>query len=232
MLLILIPTRHEAAGILRRLRPLRPLPGMPNGSLHAGAIGSVAVTLLLTGMGPEAADRATRAALAHLQGITAVVLAGYAGGLDPALRVGDLLVKARAPALTPGNFRPIDTILDASVVLADTAAKAEAFRTTGACVVDMESRAVEAALADRPELPFYIIRAVSDAAEHRLPEATLAFGYDMATSRETPGRMAWHLLTHPGEIGPLLTFLKRLPPAHRQLTEFILDRLPELAAAR
>jgi adenosylhomocysteine nucleosidase len=61
---------------------------------HAGKVGSWTVLAGVIGMGPAVARQATERVLADGP-FDRVVVVGIAGGLDPALRVGDLMVPER-----------------------------------------------------------------------------------------------------------------------------------------
>lgn len=123
----------------------------------------------------------------HDPGCRAVISFGIAGGLDPSLKPGDVVVGTGV--VTAEGRRPAD--LDAAaallgclsglpnrVVSADVAgvdaaalevaAKAALRAQTGAAIVDMESH-VAAAYAGRHGLPFAILRVVCDPADRALP---------------------------------------------------------------
>ena len=130
----------------------------------------------------------TRAKIASLiaQGVTGLVSFGIAGGLDPALPVGALVISEtvfdgtgyrylgaatwceQACAAAPGAIRgPVyasDAIVD-SVALKD-----QIFRHLKTVAADMESHHVARAAA-RHGLPFLVIRAVADTAAEALPAA-------------------------------------------------------------
>lgn len=114
---------------------------------------------------------------ALLQADPALVLSsGLAGGLDPALAVGtvvidgdEALVNALAAAL-PGAIRAPITGQDA--IAAGIAGKAALRQATGAAVVDMESH-IAARVARRHGVPFAAIRVISDTADEALPPAAL-----------------------------------------------------------
>jgi len=104
----------------------------------------------------------------------AVILAGLAGGLDPALRSGDVVIDDPAhivaPDVAPGARRAV--IYGADRIIASAAEKAELFRSTAMPAVDMESCAVRAAAA-AASVPFINIRAVVDTAGDPLDPETI-----------------------------------------------------------
>jgi adenosylhomocysteine nucleosidase len=76
---------------------------------HAGMAGEWSVHAVVTGMGPELAREVTRRALAATP-TDHVMVVGIAGGLDPALPVGSLIVPARVQLYPDGpeyTSRPI-----------------------------------------------------------------------------------------------------------------------------
>ena len=113
---------------------------------------------------------------------------GVCGALAPALRAGDLLIASALVA--DGRVWPIDAHWTAHLAAALPAArlapltagdsmigsvaeKRALHAATGAAAVDMESHIVAEAAA-RHGLPFAVVRAVSDTADHTLPPAALA----------------------------------------------------------
>ena len=113
------------------------------------------------------------------RGVSGLISFGLAGGLDPALAPGILIVPR---TVVQGDERwDVDPALVARLggstghilaggdgVLATSAEKAALRRTTGADAVDLESAA-----AARSGLPFAALRAVCDPAERDLPRAAL-----------------------------------------------------------
>jgi adenosylhomocysteine nucleosidase len=112
-------------------------------------------------------------------GAGALLSFGYAGGLDPALKAGDLLIPTWV--LAGGHYYPVDpslaasfggmreqVILGAMGVLGEVEAKQRVRQQTEACAVDLESGAV-AQVAWRNRLPFAVLRAVCDPADRALP---------------------------------------------------------------
>lgn len=130
------------------------------------------------GTEPETAARALLAA-----GATRLVSFGLAGGLDPALPPGTLVLATEV--IADGQCWPTDPawaaafpqahrapVLGVVEPLTSRAAKAAAFARTGAVAVDMESGAV-ARVAAQAGVPLLVLRAVADPAGQAVPAAAL-----------------------------------------------------------
>ncbi|MGO4711684.1 phosphorylase [Bradyrhizobium sp. 2TAF24] len=119
--------------------------------------------------------------------VRGIVSFGVAGGLDPELESGDVVVatevvvrdrrwQAVSPASRnlvslPGSGRPkiVPGVLAGSEdVVVDQAGKAALRAMTGAAAVDMESH-IAAAYAEENDLPFAAVRVISDPASRALP---------------------------------------------------------------
>lgn len=225
VILVLIPSRHEAADFLPRLEGATRL--KPDGETRVtrGLLRGRPVAVAEIGMGAPVASRRVRSLLAAMPEAEVVWLAGYGGGLDPSLRRGDIVVWERTPGALPESsslpaHRRPGPVFTASEVVATPEHKARLHRETGRAVVEMEADAVLAET-DARGLACAAVRAVSDAADEALPADLLACGYDMRLGRETPLRMMWRLATHPGDIGRLRRFLAALPPVRRALADFL-----------
>ena len=115
-------------------------------------------------------------------GASGLISFGLAGGLDPALAPGTVVVPAAVvedgrsygvdAALAARLGRVGGTQLAAHAVVVGLAERAHLFAATGAGAVDLESGAV-ARVAKRHDLPFAVLRAVCDPAWHELPPAAL-----------------------------------------------------------
>ena len=134
--------------------------------------------------------RRLRALLARQgpKGITAVLSFGIAGGLNPALETGHVVVadavisadnrRMADRALADALLRALSevgrvkllraTVAGAEIALADPDVKSAARAQTGAAVVDMESH-IAADYADEHGLPFGAVRVVCDPASDSLP---------------------------------------------------------------
>jgi len=130
---------------------------------------------------PEGAAGAATNLIA--EGATALISFGLAGGLNPALRPGAILIPATViearlaracdPALLAWLGGPTDATIVAGAAIAATAAdKASLFTITGADAIDLESGAVARAAA-AAGIPFAVLRAICDPAERDLPPAAL-----------------------------------------------------------
>jgi adenosylhomocysteine nucleosidase len=146
--------------------------------------------LAVSGMGCTSAAIASQR-LADA-GVTALMSFGLAGGLDPGLRAGTIILPSEVISLDGAGFltaqawrerfrlviakqHPVAAgrLLTSPQPLAAPADKAAAFRRTGAVAVDMESLGVAEVAAARG-LPFIAVRVIVDTAADILPRAIVA----------------------------------------------------------
>jgi adenosylhomocysteine nucleosidase len=110
--------------------------------------------------------------LDRAQNLRCVMLAGFAGALDPALKVGDVVLDD-CPQGWTGNFDGRrGRIYTSPEIVGNAEQKAALFRQTAALAVDMESDIVRG-WATKAAAPFVSIRAISDSAEQSLDPAIL-----------------------------------------------------------
>jgi nucleoside phosphorylase len=184
----------------------------------------------LSGIGGAAAALAAKGLIEA--GAAALMTFGMAGGLDPKLEAGSLLLPTeviardgtRLPTARAWRERlsaalsPHCAVLDGRVLSSDRSidsprAKAEAFRETGAAAVDMESVAVARIAADH-RLPFLCVRVIVDTAADSLPRAVVA------ASREgyvRVGRLLGGLVVAPGDVAAVIRLSLRYRSAMRML---------------
>lgn len=176
-------------------------------------------TLILTAMKSEAAAiGAGRASVIgigaiHLDRIDSlprvVIMAGLAGGLDPSLRTGDVVLDDPGGLVTALSSRPgliRGRIWTADRVVASAEEKRSVFRETGCSCVDMEQGIVKR-WADSRGVPLVGLRAICDTAADCLPPGLLCCVDAEGSAR--PGKIMALLLRRPGTITKLLR-LRRL----------------------
>ena len=212
----------------RALGPSMPLGGDPPLS-ELAHLGDGAL-LAVSGIGRLSAEAAARALVGA--GASSLMTFGMAGGLDPALKAGSVVLPcemisadgrrfaaSRAwrervaaeisslRAVTEGN------LLTSAQAIDTPAEKAETFRRTGAAAVDMESAAV-AEIALHFNLPFIAVRVIVDTAADTLPRSVVN------ASREGQvqiSRLIAGLILAPGDIPALIRLSQRYRIATRSL---------------
>lgn len=199
----------------------------PGGTAPLGECG----WLQLSGMGRANARRAA-VALADA-GATALMSWGCAGGLDPTLKAGALLLPAKIRAADARVFlvsvawhkqlrdqlswqleAHVGDLLEASHPLTSAAKKNTLFCATGAAAVDMESAAVAEVAAERG-LEFAALRVVLDPAARALPGSALA-AIDTA-GRLQVSKLLRSLLQRPRDLYELLQLRSDLRMAQTTL---------------
>lgn len=194
------------------------------------AAGKAGVRILTVGIGRQNAEKSAREFLAT-HSPEWVLTCGFAGGLNPDLKLGDVVfeVAETRPATSPfqlparlaaagaraGKFFCADRI-------ATTVAEKKKLREeTGADAVEMESGAIHAVCRERG-LACVTVRVISDPANEDLP---LDFNALAKPDRSLDfGRLAWVVARSPGKIGALLALQKKTSFAARQLAA-VLDRI-------
>jgi adenosylhomocysteine nucleosidase len=199
-------------------------------SLGGGAL------LAVSGMGGGLAAPAARRLVDA--GASALMSFGLAGGLDPTLDPGTVVLPSevisrngtrfptsaewrRQLGLAVAEMTPVASgTLLSSVQPIDTAeAKAAAFRETGAVAVDMESVSV-AEVAAAHGLPFMAVRVIVDGAADVLPQAVLAAsrGGHLSVMRLVCG-----LAFAPRDIVGVIRLARRYRAATRSLSAVVRD---------
>jgi adenosylhomocysteine nucleosidase len=197
----------------------------PLGKLADGTLVAV------TGMGSAAASAGARALIDA--GATALASWGMAGGLDPTLSAGAILLPTEVMgsdgklvntaqgwrdrlscAVAPHAPVRSGRLLSTPRAIGSVADKAALFQTTGAAAVDMESAAI-GDVAEQNRLPFIAVRVVVDSAGDVLPRAVTA-------AADNEGHLqVWRLIgalaLAPSEFAPLIRLARRYRAANRSL---------------
>jgi adenosylhomocysteine nucleosidase len=180
--------------------------------------------ILVTGMGTQCATNAVQSHLAA-RCPRLVITCGFAGGLDPAHPLGQVL----ADCSQAGPFRepvrrahlPEGRFAHSDQVLISAAEKGRLRQTTGADAVEMESTAIVSLCRER-NIPALMLRVISDTARENLP-------LDFNQFRRVDGdlslpRLLLGLAGSPSAVPRLIAFQRHLRIAARCLAE-ALDRL-------
>lgn len=188
----------------------RPIPSLVCFALQqeAGAFLKLAarraeIAILFTGMGRVNAEKSIRRFFEH-NCAQSVFTCGFAGGLNPTLKTGDVvfatddeLLRVRLADAGAGSARLV--CVPRIVVTAQQ--KAELFRATGADAVEMESEAIRAVCRERG-IPCATVRAISDPAPEDLPlDFNLLSKPDLNLDY---GRLALMIAKSPGKVPALL----------------------------
>ena len=197
--LICFALKEEAA-------PFRPL-----------AMRTPGVSVLLVGMGRENAERSVRRFLPG-DAPERVFTCGFAGGLNPELRTGDVVFDApEAPdcraALLAAGARPAKFFC-ADRIAITVAEKARLRAETGADAVEMESAAIHAVCRERG-IECVTVRAISDPADEDLP---LDFNALSRPDRNLDWtKLALAIARSPGKIGALMALRRKTGLAAERL---------------
>jgi hypothetical protein len=177
----------------------------------------------------KANDEASFATREGACGPHLVLTCGFAGGLNPDLKLGDVIFeignrkseignleeKLLATGAKPTKFFCADRI-------ATTVAEKKKLRDeTGADAVEMESAAIHAVCAEHG-IPCATVRVISDTANEDLP---LDFNALAKPDKNLDfGKLAWAIAKSPGKIGALMELRKKTKFAAEQLAA-VLDKI-------
>ena len=167
------------------------------------------------GIGAEAARRASEAVIVLYQpGI--IYSAGYAGGLDPAIGIGQVMRPARVTNVGDGSSASIaggEGVLVTAASVASPAQKRRLRESFGAQAVDMEASAVARA-AEARGIEFAAIKAISDEFEFEFPNTG---GFVDAHGRFLEARFALFAAMRPWLWGRLIELGRNSRRASRAL---------------
>jgi adenosylhomocysteine nucleosidase len=207
---------------------------------YRAEIGSASVDVILTGMGPANARRATEIALSAEHDVC--ISSGFAGGLKPEYAVADVLVAAALLQFDSPDVIRSDAALVEHALRTNCADEAKCFVSVDRVVetpeekrdlaefgdaVEMESYAVLAVAAQR-KVPAVAIRAISDRFDQRLP---MDFsGTIDECGHVLKGKLARKIVSDPSKIPALIRLGKQSQAAAGRLAEFLESYIERLAA--
>jgi adenosylhomocysteine nucleosidase len=178
--------------------------------------------VLVTGMGARAAEAALRKSLKDNRP-ELIVAAGFAGGLNPQLTLGQVVLDdrqgaaaARINARKDSALIVTGIIFSSARVLITPEEKGKCRSETHADAVDMESETIRR-IAGEQGIPMIALRSISDTVHEMLPLDFNQFMTPQGGMRF--GRLIAHLMFHPGKIPSLLRFQKRVSIAARELAK-------------
>jgi adenosylhomocysteine nucleosidase len=186
----------------------------------------------LSGIGTRSARLAAKDLVE--QGANALISWGSAGGLDPELSPGSLVLPERVLSSEQISYS-VDRswhsrlltllsehvglhtgpLIESPAVLKTPEEKLYLSKRSGAIAVDMESAAV-AKVALKAQIPFVAIRAVLDPVDMRLPTSVLAATDELWRLR--PLRLLKGLARHPQEFYLLIQLVRYFRAARATLT--------------
>lgn len=180
------------------------------------------VRVIVTGMGPQNTERCVRASLETFRA-ERVLTCGFAGALNPELRVGDVVYDSATTAagfqsdLRSLGAKPARFVCSARVAVT-AADKRELRRATGADAVEMESGTVHSVCRNRGILCL-TLRGISDAADEDLPlDFNRLQNPDCSLNY---GRLALAVAKSPGRIGALRRLQRNCQHAAEELARIL-----------
>jgi adenosylhomocysteine nucleosidase len=208
--------------------------------LFKANFGSNEVTVLLTGIGGDNADKAMQTVPMGMYDVC--ISAGLAGALEADLRPGDVVVARTSETLDQGlrvesdaalvdfavacGARAVNVSLTSRKIVA-AADEKQALSASGS-VVEMETSHV-LTVAEKHHVPVVAVRAISDAAEEDLP---VDFGRIIDSRGHLKfGGLFKEVGLHPYRLAPLMKFAGRSRAATGSLADF-LDRFISAIAAK
>jgi adenosylhomocysteine nucleosidase len=190
---------------------------------RTGLRGGHHVSILLTGIGRQNAEKSLREFLAGGASVPPdlVLTCGFAGGLNPDLKLGDIIFETSDETL---RVKLLDAgakqlkIFCADRIATTVAEKKKLRAETGADAVEMESAAIHAVCRERG-IPCATVRVISDTAGEDLP---LDFNTLSKPDRNLDFcKLAWAIARSPGKIPALMQLQKKTRFAAGQLADVL-----------
>jgi adenosylhomocysteine nucleosidase len=178
------------------------------------------LAILITGIGAKNAEDALRKYLVEVLP-RQVFTCGFAGGLDPELKSGDVVYMTGYPALEEKLAQTdarLATFVSVSRIVTTAAEKKELRAATGADIVEMESEAILSVCREK-RIPCAMVRAIADTADEDLPlDFNVLARPDMSLHY---GKLARAVAGSPRKIGALVKLHKKTSTAAGRLADVL-----------
>lgn len=182
--------------------------------------GRQGVVILITGMGRRNAEKSVRDFL-QLESPRQVFTCGFAGGLNPALKLGEIvfstLQRSTWEALQQQGAKSA-YILTRDRISTTVADKAELRRQTHQDAVEMESTYIQQICREQ-KIPCTTVRVISDTAQENLP-----LDFNQLSKPDLSldfGKLAWAIVKSPRKLPALLRLRKSTKLAAQRLAEVL-----------
>ncbi len=161
-----------------------------------------------------------------------VLSAGFAGGLQSQLAVGDLVIGKNytdpeiLAQLSPGEGWHVGDIHTAPAIIEHAEDKHRLGRETGCMAGDLETSHIARVCAEHG-LPMVALRCISDTADEDMPVPAHTL-LNPATGRPEPLQLFRHLVAHPSSVSGFNKLLKNAKIAQTNLARGLDELLPQL----
>ena len=208
---------------------------------RAAALSNIHASSFVTGVGPWPSGFSLGPLTESVRGGGSILAFGFAGGLDPVLKAGDLVAATRIQeedgppiecdremlaavrmAASEVGCRPLPGYTSRRPVCT-AAEKSDVLDRTGASYVTMEDY-YYAKEASRLGVPFASVRAVVDTADQYVPPQVADIGGASPASQAVSG--VSHAVTHPWNMPALMALAGGMSRAVRSLERFLQAYLP------
>ena len=205
--LVLAPMTSELRPVVRYARARRsPLEGLRT---FRGRVGGVDVAIARLGVGPASAENVTGLALSHLT-VDHVLVCGIAGGLDPRLTKGAVVIPEVVMDLRSGHryeSAPMDGVERRGMIatadhLVTDEVQLAALRAQGVVAMEMESSGVAAACA-RAGVPWTTFRVIADRPDEGLTDDVI-MSLLRSDGTSDVGAAVRLMILHPTRIPPMM----------------------------
>lgn len=180
------------------------------------------IVVVCGGIGAEPARRAAEAVIA-LYTPEVVYSAGFAGALDPALKVADILIPARV--IDAGDSSSVETGIGQGILVtfgavATPEQKVKLGKSFNAQAVDMEASAVARAAAARG-VRFAAVKAISDEVGFALPGMNHRTGFIGPSGEFLTGKFARFIMIRPWTWAAALRLARNSQRAAQALSAWL-----------